>query len=47
MKFISIRIWGKEQTHHIEMEKGYTGNDSIKKNIVYPIIMVFKKVVIG
>lgn len=32
MKFISIRIWGQEQTHHIEIEKGYTGNDSIKKN---------------
>ena len=29
MKF--IRIWGQEETHQIEMEEGYTGNDSIKK----------------
>lgn len=35
MKFISIRIWGQEQTHHLEMEKGYTGNDSIKKNSLF------------
>ena len=33
MKF--IRIWGQEQTHQIEMEEGYTGNDSIKKNHLY------------
>lgn len=45
MKFISIRIWGQEQIHQSEME-GIQAM-TVLKNIVYPLIMMFKKVVIG